>query len=107
MEYIKTIILILAVMTVGMSLIILAAYLFDMVLHERKYSCKYCHGEKTHNVEICPPIKLKETASKTDMVDCQIVLDDFDDPAIMIFESFGRAAYFDIRYCPICGRKLK
>lgn len=102
MKYLFFALLTFAVMDIVIFAIILVAY-----LHDRKHGCKYCHGQKNDEVEICPPIKLKETACKTDMKDCQIILDDYGDPALMIFNKTGAGSFLEIRYCPMCGRKLK
>jgi hypothetical protein len=76
------------------------------VLGRNEDGCRYCNGQKDRDVEICEPIKLKKTASETDMKDCQIIKHKGESPALMFFDRFYLLGYFDISYCPMCGRKL-
>jgi hypothetical protein len=71
-----------------------------------KSGCRFCHGYKYKVVEYCNVIELKKTISETDVKDCQIFLYDNGNPTFMIFDKKGFAAFFEIEFCPMCGRKL-
>jgi hypothetical protein len=79
---------------------------FDALL--KKERCKFCNVEKFKNDYdfICKEIPLKKTAVQADMKACQIFLHESESPALMVFDRFGRAAFINIKFCPICGRKL-
>lgn len=68
--------------------------------------CEYCTPQWSGNVGICKPIKFQETASKSNLKDCQIFLHKDEEPALIVFNDVGVASYIDIDYCPRCGRKL-
>jgi hypothetical protein len=68
--------------------------------------CNFCHGQKNETVEICEPVALCKTVSRTEMEDCQIFLHENESPALMIFDRFGCGVFLNIMFCPMCGRKL-
>lgn len=73
----------------------------------REKMCEFCKTTKnTKEIQYGKILKLKKTASDTDMKDCQIIIHENEKPALMIFDSFGRAAFIEISNCPMCGRKL-
>lgn len=52
-------------------------------------------------------MEIKSCATETDLKDCQVYLNNNDNPSIIIFDKHGMArGYFEIKYCPKCGRKL-
>lgn len=81
----------------------------DFVDENEPQGCEFCHGEKHKNKPniICKAIPLQKTANETDMKDCQIFLHETDSPALVVFDRFGKAAFININFCPICGRKLE
>jgi hypothetical protein len=79
----------------------------NAVLGIKENECEFCHGQKNKTVECCKIMKLKKTASETDMKDCQIFLHEKESPALMIFDRFGCGAFLEIEFCPMCGRRLR
>lgn len=71
--------------------------------------CDYCN--KFHNargITIGEPLKIKPCVAKTKLKDCNVYLHDGDKPSIIIWDKFGMAmGYFEIEFCPMCGRKLE
>ena len=69
--------------------------------------CEFC--DKYHSVKggiAGEEIKINKCSNKTNLTDCQVVISKNDNPALIIF-SYGIAmGYFNIKFCPICGRKL-
>ena len=70
--------------------------------------CDFCN--KYHSIKgitIGKSIEINQCATETDLKDCQVYLNKGDKPSIIIFDRFGAArGYFDIKFCPMCGRKL-
>lgn len=66
--------------------------------------CRKCHDENT----ICGAnIKIHKCANETDLTDAQIMKNTGDKvPGIIIYKGCKAAGYFDIVFCPMCGRKL-
>lgn len=72
--------------------------------------CEYCE-EKTPKTEIFGKrFKLEKTAGYTDDImkhDAWIMKNKNDKKAGIMFCTYGSSGvYFDIDYCPMCGRKL-
>ena len=71
--------------------------------------CDFCN--KYHSIKgitIGKSIEINQCATETDLKDCQVYLNKGDKPSIIIFDRFGAArGYFDIKFCPMCGRKLE
>lgn len=69
--------------------------------------CEFCKTSlSTKGTQYGKIIKLKMTARDTGMKDCQIIIHKDQNPALMIFDRFGRGAFIEISNCPICGRNL-
>lgn len=68
--------------------------------------CDFC---KTYNENkiFGSDIPIKKCANETDLTDAQIMGNrDNEVPGIVIYKGCVAAGYFDINYCPMCGRKL-
>ena len=69
--------------------------------------CEFC--DKYHSVKggmAGEEIKINKCSNETYLTDCQVVISKDDNPALIIF-SYGIAmGYFDIKFCPMCGREL-
>ena len=69
--------------------------------------CEFCKTIiSTKGIRYGKIINLKKTASDTGMKDCQIIIHKDQNPALMIFDGLGRAAFIEISNCPMCGRNL-
>lgn len=69
--------------------------------------CEFCKTiTSTKGVKYGKVVDLKKTASDTDMKDCQIIIHKEQNPALVIFDRFGRAVFIEISNCPMCGRDL-
>ena len=65
--------------------------------------CKTYNGNKIFGADI----PIKKCANGTDLTDAQIMGNRDDEvPGIVIYKGCRAAGYFDINYCPMCGRKL-
>lgn len=69
--------------------------------------CDFCNKyHSTKGITIGKSIEINQCATETDLKDCQVYLNKGDKPSIIIFDRFGSArGYFDIKFCPMCGRK--
>ena len=70
--------------------------------------CEFCEPKEIKNgwgvgKEIC----LYKTASDANIRDVQIMYHKNECPALMVFDTSGRAMYMDISYCPLCGKRLE
>lgn len=52
------------------------------------------------------PIKINKCANKTDLTDCAIMRETNEAPCVIIYSCGLAKGYFEIAFCPICGRKL-
>ena len=70
--------------------------------------CEFCNGKhSTKGMMIGKELKINQCATDTDLRDCQVYLNNNDKPSIIIFDKYGMArGYFEIEFCPMCGRKL-
>lgn len=69
--------------------------------------CEFCRHWKDENTIFGKDIKINPCASATDLSDAQIIRNANDEkPGIVIFGKCKAKGYFDINYCPMCGRKL-
>ena len=70
--------------------------------------CEFC--DKYHSgkgIITGKEMQIKKCASDTDLKDCQVYLRNGDNPTIIIWGKNGIArGYFEIEFCPKCGRKL-
>ena len=70
--------------------------------------CEFCdkyHSQK--GMIIGKGIAINKCATETDLKDCQVYLHGEDKPSIIIFDKSGMGrGYFNISFCPMCGRKL-
>ena len=70
--------------------------------------CEFC--DKYHSskgIIAGKEIVINKCASDTDLKDCNVHLHSGDVPSIIIWSKNGMArGYFDIAFCPMCGRKL-
>ena len=70
--------------------------------------CEFCDKyNSTKGMKTGELMEIKSCATETDLKDCQVYLNNNDNPSIIIFDKYGMArGYFEIKYCPKCGRKL-
>ena len=69
--------------------------------------CEFCRQWKDENTICGKDIKINPCASATDLSDAQIIKNANDKKAgIVIFKQCKAGGYFDINFCPMCGRKL-
>nr|DAH28764.1 MAG TPA: Rad50 zinc hook motif [Caudoviricetes sp.] len=70
--------------------------------------CEFCdkyHSQK--GMITGKEIEINKCVIETDLKDCQIYIYGEDNPSIIIWGKNGIAiGYFEIAFCPICGRKL-
>ena len=69
--------------------------------------CKFCKNWHDENTIFGEYIKIHKCANETELTEAQI-LKNFGDnkPAIVIFANTAAMGYFNIEFCPMCGRKL-
>ena len=69
--------------------------------------CKFCKNWHDENTICGEYIKIHKCANETELTEAQI-LKNFGDnnPAIVIFANTAAMGYFNIEFCPMCGRKL-
>lgn len=69
--------------------------------------CKFCENWHDENTICGADIKIYKCANETNLTEAQI-LKNFGDnkPAIVIFANTAAMGYFNIEFCPMCGRKL-
>lgn len=69
--------------------------------------CKFCENWHDENTICGADIKIYKCANETELTEAQI-LKNFGDnkPAIVIFANTAAMGYFNIEFCPMCGRKL-
>ena len=70
--------------------------------------CKFC--DKYHSVKggiAGAEIKIDKCSNETNLTDCQVVISKNDNPALIIFSHGIAMGYFDIKFCPMCGRELR
>lgn len=69
--------------------------------------CEFCRQRKDENTIYGKDIKINQCASATDLSYAKIIKNVNDEKAgIIIFKQCKAGGYFDINYCPMCGRKL-
>ena len=69
--------------------------------------CEFCRQRKDENTIYGKDIKINQCASATDLSYAKIIKNVNDEKAgIIIFKQCKACGYFDINYCPMCGRKL-
>ena len=70
--------------------------------------CEYCDYYHSSNGGVSGKlIKIKKCANKTNLTDCQIHKCGTDDNfGIIVFDCGVAKGYFDIDFCPKCGKKL-
>lgn len=69
--------------------------------------CEFC--DKYHSVKggvSGAEIKISKCGNETNLTDCQIMISQNDNPAMIIYSHGMAMGYFYIEYCPKCGRKL-
>lgn len=64
--------------------------------------CKYCEGEFGKDINIKESPNDKETQPNK----AQVIQLKGDAPGIILYKNHLAQGYFDIEYCPKCGRKL-
>ena len=71
--------------------------------------CEFCNYYHSSNGGISgKEIKILPCANETDLTDCQIHKGSNDDKYGMVIFSHGMTkGYFNINFCPICGRDLR
>ncbi len=70
--------------------------------------CGFCNfSHTTKGGVIGKPIDISKCANETDLTDCQIArLPDDDKYGVIIFSHGAAKGYFEIEFCPKCGKKL-
>lgn len=70
--------------------------------------CEFCDKYHSSRGSISgKSIEINKCAPDTNLRECQVYIMKGDNPSIIIFDKCGMArGYFDIEYCPMCGRKL-
>ena len=69
--------------------------------------CEFCSYKNNPFIIYGKEIKINKCAKETDLTEAQVMRNRDDDvPGIVIYKGCRAAGYFDINYCPICGRKL-
>lgn len=71
--------------------------------------CGFCGGNLTAKGNFYGKnIKISKCANETSLTDCQIAKSIGDEKYGVVIFSYGYAmGYFDIDYCPMCGRDLR
>lgn len=68
--------------------------------------CDFCKNYSDNRI-FGADIPIKKCANETDLTYAQIMKNTGDKvPGIMIYKGCKAAGYFDIVFCPMCGRKL-
>ena len=69
--------------------------------------CEFCSYKNNPFIIYGKEIKINKCAKETDLTEAQIMRNRDDEvPGIVIYKGHSASGYFDINYCPICGRKL-
>lgn len=69
--------------------------------------CKFCKNWHDENTICGADIKINKCANETNLTEAQILKNVRDNkPAIVIFAHTAAMGYFNIEFCPMCGRKL-
>lgn len=70
--------------------------------------CEFC--DKYHSQEGMisgKEIAINRCAFYSELKECQVHLRGDDSPSIIIWDKYGIArGYFEVAFCPMCGRKL-
>ena len=68
--------------------------------------CDFCKDYENNRI-FGADIPIKKCANETDLTDAQIMKNRVDKvPGIVIYSHGMAKGYFDITFCPMCGRKL-
>ena len=69
--------------------------------------CKFCKNYDNNRI-FGANIPIQKCANETNLTDAQIMMNEGDKvPVIVIYSNhFAAMGYFDISFCPMCGRKL-
>ena len=68
--------------------------------------CDFCKNYSDNRI-FGTDIPIKKCAYETDLTDAQIMMNTGDKvPGIVIYSYCMAKGYFDIVFCPMCGRKL-
>lgn len=69
--------------------------------------CEFCNSNDKKQI-FGSHIAIHKCANETNLTDAQIMMNTGDKvPGIVIYSNYCMAkGYFDIAFCPICGRKL-
>lgn len=69
--------------------------------------CKFCENWHDENTICGADIKIYKCANETNLTEAQILKNVRDNkPGIVIFANAAAMGYFNIEFCPMCGRKL-
>lgn len=70
--------------------------------------CEFCNMKISNKgIGYGPNVKLIKTLSETSMDECQIYFSKDKHASLLIWDNLGKASFLNIKYCPICGRKLE
>ena len=68
--------------------------------------CEFCKDYENNRI-FGADIPIKKCANETDLTDAQIMKNRvYKVPGIVIYSHGMAKGYFDITFCPMCGRKL-
>lgn len=69
--------------------------------------CEFCRQWHDENTICGSEMKIYKCAKETELTTAQIMKSTNDNkPSVVIFQGGVAKGYFEIDYCPICGRKL-
>ncbi len=68
--------------------------------------CDFCKDYENNRI-FCANIPIKKCANETELTSAHVLKGVGDKvPAIIIYSYGAAKGYFDIAFCPMCGRKL-
>lgn len=69
--------------------------------------CEFCKNWHDKNTICGADIKIHKCANETNLTEARILKNTGDDkPSVVIIAHTAAMGYFNIVFCPICGRKL-
>ena len=85
----------------------MAARNYRITYGGRSNMCEFCKNWYDKNTICGADIKIYKCANETELTTAQIMKNTNDNkPGVVIFQGGITKGYFEINYCPICGRKL-
>lgn len=85
----------------------MAARNYQIIYGGRSDMCEFCKNWHDKNTICGADIKIHKCANETELTTAQIMKNTNDNkPGAVIFQGGITKGYFEINYCPMCGRKL-